>query len=221
MEADGAYVLGALSPAERLEFERHLAECADCAGAVRQLAPLPGLLGRVDPAMLDSTPAGPPLLPRLLAAAGTLRRRQVRVRRWRLALAAVATAVVAAAGTLAGVAVMGGPTTGGPAPGPIAAPMSPVANLVPVTAEVRLWDTTGGTAVWMRCRYPALGYNQPPRTFRLVAVSGDGSYEQVGSWRAGPGDQVELTGLTQLSGTDLVRVEVQSLDGAPLLTYEP
>jgi hypothetical protein len=43
----------------------------------------------------------------------------------------------------------------------------------------------------------------------------------VGSWRAGPGDQVELTGLTQLSGTDLARVEVQSLDGAPLLTYEP
>ena len=27
---DGAYVLGALSPAERLAFERHLPSCAAC-----------------------------------------------------------------------------------------------------------------------------------------------------------------------------------------------
>ena len=45
---DAAYVLGALSPAERLEFERHLGRCDDCTRAVRELAGLPGLLGRVD-----------------------------------------------------------------------------------------------------------------------------------------------------------------------------
>ena len=27
---DGSYVLGALSPAERQEFEQHLADCAAC-----------------------------------------------------------------------------------------------------------------------------------------------------------------------------------------------
>ena len=50
---DGAYVLGALAPGERLEFERHLAGCAPCTLAVRQMAGLPGLLGRVDGGALD------------------------------------------------------------------------------------------------------------------------------------------------------------------------
>ncbi len=32
---DGAYVLGALSPAERTAYERHLATCSFCREAVR------------------------------------------------------------------------------------------------------------------------------------------------------------------------------------------
>jgi anti-sigma factor RsiW len=44
----GAYVLGALVPAEREAFERHLAECAICRDEVADLAVLPGLLGRLD-----------------------------------------------------------------------------------------------------------------------------------------------------------------------------
>jgi anti-sigma factor RsiW len=46
----GVYVLGALSPVEREAFERHLAECAVCREEVADLAVLPGLLGRLDPA---------------------------------------------------------------------------------------------------------------------------------------------------------------------------
>src|ERR1700738_1996068 len=42
---DGAYVLGALSPAERAAFERHLPGCASCRESVADLAVLPGLLG--------------------------------------------------------------------------------------------------------------------------------------------------------------------------------
>ena len=41
---DAAYVLGALSAAERREFETHIAECEVCAAAVADLAALPGLL---------------------------------------------------------------------------------------------------------------------------------------------------------------------------------
>jgi anti-sigma factor RsiW len=44
----GAYVLGALVPAERDAFEKHLAECAICREEVADLAVLPGLLGRID-----------------------------------------------------------------------------------------------------------------------------------------------------------------------------
>ncbi|MEV1143541.1 zf-HC2 domain-containing protein, partial [Micromonospora sp. NPDC049799] len=57
---DGAYVLGALAPAERAAYERHLAGCADCRQAVAEIAVLPGLLGRLDPAGLEQFLPAPP-----------------------------------------------------------------------------------------------------------------------------------------------------------------
>ncbi|MFC5268780.1 anti-sigma factor family protein [Kribbella qitaiheensis] len=42
--AIGAYVLGALDPAERLELERHLPDCPTCLDALLRFANLPGLL---------------------------------------------------------------------------------------------------------------------------------------------------------------------------------
>ena len=47
---DGAYVLGALSPAERTAYERHLATCSFCREAVRDISTLPDLLSRLDAA---------------------------------------------------------------------------------------------------------------------------------------------------------------------------
>src|SRR3569833_643206 len=45
---DGAYVLGALSPAERTAYERHLSTCSFCREAVRDISTLPDLLSRLD-----------------------------------------------------------------------------------------------------------------------------------------------------------------------------
>jgi hypothetical protein len=50
----GVYVLGALAPAERDAFERHLGECAICRDEVADLAVLPGLLGRLDLATAEA-----------------------------------------------------------------------------------------------------------------------------------------------------------------------
>ena len=47
---DAAYMLGALSPADRREYEEHLAGCPTCQAAVSELAALPGLLAQVSPA---------------------------------------------------------------------------------------------------------------------------------------------------------------------------
>lgn len=44
---DAAYVLGALSPADRRAFEEHLRDCERCGAAVGELAGMPGLLGSV------------------------------------------------------------------------------------------------------------------------------------------------------------------------------
>ena len=67
---DGAYVLGALSPAERAAYERHLATCSFCREAVADIAVLPGLLGRLDPAdfakLLDPSLTQPSPPPRRL-----------------------------------------------------------------------------------------------------------------------------------------------------------
>ncbi|MFI9009493.1 anti-sigma factor family protein [Actinosynnema sp. NPDC053489] len=49
----GAYLLGALDPAERSSFERHVRGCTTCRREMVRLAPLPGLLGQVRPADLE------------------------------------------------------------------------------------------------------------------------------------------------------------------------
>jgi anti-sigma factor RsiW len=78
---DAAYVLGSLSPAERKEFESHLPGCETCSLAVRNLAGLPGLLGRLDADVFDGPeiePVPETLLPRLGRA---VRRQQHRLYR--------------------------------------------------------------------------------------------------------------------------------------------
>src|SRR3954463_5196446 len=81
---DAAYVLGALSPAERREYETHLRDCERCSAAVAGLAAVPPLLAPV-PAAGPPPPRGealqepeptPDPLPRLLAAVRTRRRRR-------------------------------------------------------------------------------------------------------------------------------------------------
>lgn len=44
---DAPYVLGALAPDQRLEYEAHLSECAECRLAITGLSGLPGLLSHI------------------------------------------------------------------------------------------------------------------------------------------------------------------------------
>jgi hypothetical protein len=58
-EWDAAYVLGALAPDERREFEQHLAGCPACREAVADLAGMPALLAMVPAdAVTPAVPAG-------------------------------------------------------------------------------------------------------------------------------------------------------------------
>jgi hypothetical protein len=56
----GPYVLGALSPREREDYERHLATCPECRAEVAELADLPLLLGRLDLNTAQAISAGGP-----------------------------------------------------------------------------------------------------------------------------------------------------------------
>ncbi len=53
----GAYVLGALDPADRSRVDAHLSGCPDCRDELASFAALPGLLGRVSRSEIEAEPA--------------------------------------------------------------------------------------------------------------------------------------------------------------------
>jgi anti-sigma factor RsiW len=182
---DAAYVLGALSPAERREFEEHLASCPACQAAVSELAALPGLLAQVSPAdaaMLAMTvdnqvghgnicsgvdetelidPAPPPsLLPKMI--------KKVRARRRRM-LAAVAGIAAAVILVISGVAVAAGlfPLRPG---GPQRIAFSPV---VPsgITAIADVVPVKDGTDIQVECVYAEVNDPRPVAATRTIRSS--------------------------------------------------
>jgi anti-sigma-K factor RskA len=86
----GGYVLGALEPAERADFEEHLAGCERCQAEVAELRGLPELLEQAAPPV----EVPPWLRERTFAAVERAAAQQRRRRRLRLTLTAVAACLV-------------------------------------------------------------------------------------------------------------------------------
>jgi hypothetical protein len=224
---DGAYVLGALSPAERVAFKQHLATCAECTRSVAALAGLPGLLGRVDATVLEE-PTGEPvdeppatLLPALMGEVRRSRRRRT-----------LLTAGIAAASALLVVVPVGLAQFGGdsapPSSGPTAdvseepvpeLPMEAVGE-VPVRATVSLEEVTWGTRVGLTCTYDpdAVPYDLPPEAdYELFVRTRTGRTEQVGSWRSVGGREMTIMAATARTPAELASVEVRTTDGRVVL----
>jgi hypothetical protein len=212
-DRDGAYVLGALSPAERLEFEQHLAGCPECAKGVRELAGLPGLLGRVGPDALQPLvvePVPDTLLPSLL--------HDVRRTQWRRRLLA-GGAAAAAAVVLAVALAVSGTFDGEQAPGRVAShSMTPIAG-APVRATVALEPVTWGTRLQLTCTYePTEDYRSPSSvTYAVVVRTRDGASQQVGTWKSVRGRTMRLTAATAASRSEIESVEVRTTHGVPVL----
>lgn len=206
-EWDGAYVMGALSSGERQEYEQHLATCTDCSRALAELGPLPGLLGRLDPAEAELLlePAG-------AAPTSVTRPRVVPVPVWRRAPmrlgAAVAAAVIAVA-----IAV---PVVVHHGRGPDETVTLAPAGTRPLSATVTLTRTAWGTEVETTCLYA--GYPGPARGYALYVVDPAGRAMLVSSWRAAPGQTARTTGSTELPIGDIARVELRAQGGAVLLS---
>ena len=178
---DGAYVLGALSPEDRVAFERHLPGCADCARSVRELAGLPGLLARVPVEIVDPSEPPQPVPDTLLPALVRRVRRTQRRRTW-VTGGLVAAAAAVAVGAV-GVATLGddddsaerqrprpsGPTTAAPEP------MRPVGD-EPVSGWVSLTQVGWGTRLDLTCSYAEDEQRLPattaPPTYTMFVTTG-------------------------------------------------
>jgi hypothetical protein len=219
---DGAYLLGALAPSDRLEYERHLAGCDDCTTAVRDLAGLPGLLGRIERSVLED-PAQPEPVPEALLPA--LLREVHRARRRRtVAVGVLAAAAVAVIVALGAAVVRDDATPTGVAAGPetsevVPLRMAPIGE-VPVTASLTLEQVSWGTRLDLTCTYDtaSVDYELPAAVdYWLVVRTRDGRTEDVGSWRSVDGRTMKFSAGTAFDRREIASVEVRAPGGRVVL----
>ena len=216
---DAAYVLGALSPAERREFEEHVAGCPSCQAAVSELAGLPGLLAQVSPedaALLAATPDRlddePPrgLLSKIISGERARRRRLVGI-------------VVGAAAALA--VLLGGIG--------YAAGLLPVDELEPqrvafyavapteLTANARLVPVANGTDIELVCVYPEGDEPAPGgalTNYAILVVDQNGQVTEVERWPVKPNKQMTPSAHTDLKLSKIKVVEIRDgTNNQPLL----
>ncbi len=216
---DGAYVMGALSVADRRAYEDHLAQCEVCRAAVAELAPLPGLLARAplpapDQELDDEGTAsdGGPRADLVELMARRLARRRLRQR--------IAVGVVMAAAVVAAIVVPLALRTAPEAPGQTVA----LAAAAPtgLQASVELTPADWGTRLVMECEYVADSqYSDGVGEFALVVTDAAGEESQVSTWTAAPGDHVRLEAATAVPAERIATIEVRTAEGATLLVGQP
>lgn len=193
-EWSAAYVLGSLDADERAEFQTHLTSCEECRQDVVSLAPLPGLLSRVE----SEEEAAPARIAEL--ASRTMRSewgglRQSR-RRWRWAAAVAAAAAVFTlllplipqVGQEEGTAL-------------VFAPESVASGTVLIVEKA--W----GTAAQIELK-------DLPDSDKYVAwaVSKDGRWEQMAIWGPTPDANARVAGASSVATGDLSAVVITSGD---------
>jgi hypothetical protein len=250
MFESGAYVLGILDDEDRAAYERHLATCAICQREVADFSDLPGMLAQLDPAEaaaighndvpgafpgpavtgtraplrpLPSVPRANPVgddftSRRTWPSSRVERGAQRRRRRWRAVTAGLAAAACLAVGILVGTRLV---DTGPVTPDARMVAMRPVAAGVPISAKVALDPFIGGTEVRMHCVYGGGKTGTPRWTLKMLVYPKSGAApEQVSTWTAAHGEDVTVAAATQLSPTDISKIEVRKADNTSLLVYE-
>jgi hypothetical protein len=224
---DAAYVLGALSPAERLAYERHLATCEECSRSVRSLAGMPGLLDLADAGVLEDPPSDPPLPARLLPSLT----RAVQTRRRRRTLAVSGLAAAAAAVVALGIPVVVGGDDEPPVSGPgrsspstdvETAEMTPQGD-VPIAASLALEKVKWGTRMLLTCTYDKdwVAVELPEEVDYLMFVTTTGGRtEQVGSWTSVSGTTMTVPAATSAAREDIATVEVRTTSGRVVLRLD-
>jgi anti-sigma-K factor RskA len=221
-EADlGVLVLGALDPAEREAVEAHVAECSSCAAIVAELAPLPGLLKRVDTTSLDLGAPPPEILERALAqiqaedaaqagsAGAVVTPIKSRKRGWFVAGASLAAAAAVAFGVL----VFVNQTNTQPNKGVTASQVvAGTDKSTGVSARVVMAPATGGTSLSLSVS----GVEQGERC-QLVAIGRDGKRDVTSTWVVMYRYGVKINTGTSMKINQIKRLDITTPEGDVLL----
>jgi anti-sigma factor RsiW len=220
----GAYVLGALDPADTHEFERHLATCEQCRTELRDFGALREALDAVPPeAFLDGPPDdGDLLLQRTLrqiraeapAQAGPAARRKGTRRGLALAAAAVIAVVAVGGGVVIGRQTATAPVASAPVPGTrevaatnAATGASLTASVIPAAGWVKVHVAVKGIPAGEKCQ--------------LVITSKTGEQWVAGSWLVSEkwaSSGFGLDGSAVVAPGDVASVGIVTLDGRDLVS---
>jgi len=211
---DAAYVLGALSPADRQAYEQHLRGCERCQDSVQRLAGLPGLLALTSATAIteEDPPVPATLLPALISRVGAERRK----RRWFVGgmLAASLAAVVA----LVSVLIFGPARSAAPSTAAVESEQMTQVVPGPMTASVELTAKQWGTAITMVCQYAQYADTSVP--YDLTVIDVDGKPAAAGTWRAVAGANMRVPMATSVPEDRIAALEVRLPDGRTIMQAE-
>ena len=218
---DASYVLGALTPSDRSEYEAHLEECDRCRASLAELASMPGLLSRARPlAELwggefgeGDVVAPPSNLVDLVEQRRARELRHGRTLRRRMLVGAAGVAAAVALAIAVPIALTR-PTE----PATVVA-LGAVADST-MSATAGLTPAAWGTSIDVTCDYPAgtdWGGAYGPLAYELVVTDRAGNSSQVSTWTAVPGKTVQVEASTSIPLADLATIEVRSASGVVIL----
>lgn len=227
----GVYLLGALEPSERYDFEAHLATCDTCRRELVRLSPLPGMLNQISPEdfedelppaaiepvhpnvvpmpaiRYDSQPALPPSEPQVI---GDTPSRPAR-RYAQIAAAAAVVVLLTIGGIFGWQAMRHSPAEDQP-PGVTWS----ATGADGVSGDARLVDHEWGTEIQVTMR--AL---PPGKKCYLVVYDHYGRYEVAGWWGTDHDAGQEIPASTSIDRSKIDRLEFKLDEATTVLTIEP
>lgn len=223
---DAAYVLGALGPNDRRAYERHLTNCPSCAGAVAELAGMPGLLRKLRPedaealltvpddAHLREPQHQPDLMQRLATTANKRRRR---MRATAAALMLSAAAVLAFGGIFIGASMTPSahvaqlPTTSAPSGTAVMmTPLRPGTMTATLTVSAKAWGTRFD---WICDYVNANGSLSSAKTYNMVMTDTSGIETVLATWSATHTPRAtDLATSSSIATSKIRRIEIRAVD---------
>ena len=204
-----AYLMGALDASDREAFETHLGSCDRCKTELIELAPVPGLLARVDieefdhPFEFDATP----IIEAAQVQVGDLERSR---RRWQMA----ATALATAAAVLAVALIFDSGETARPGFDRAEPVELVLASNQAIEGRVAVAERGWGARVEIDLTgLPAL------QGYEIWAVDGEGNWELAASFEPRADGTCRVVGATSIHPVDLEQIVVTTRNRAAELVW--